>query len=46
MLQELELYNEDLLKKPSILLINKMDTEGAKEKYIEVKKHLKNFNGD
>ncbi|CAG9768548.1 unnamed protein product [Ceutorhynchus assimilis] len=41
--KELELYNEDLLKKPSILLVNKMDTTDADKKYVEVKKQLKNF---
>lgn len=41
--KELELYNEDLLNKPSMLLINKMDSEGADDKYKEIKKKLKNF---
>ena len=30
--KELELYNSDLLKKPSLLLINKMDMPQASEK--------------
>ncbi|KAL1512507.1 hypothetical protein ABEB36_002089 [Hypothenemus hampei] len=41
--KELELYNEELLKKPSVLVINKMDTEGSVEKYKEIKPHLLNF---
>ncbi|KAH8009317.1 hypothetical protein HPB51_014453 [Rhipicephalus microplus] len=38
--QELELYKEDLLSKPAILAVNKMDTEGAKEKYEELLEQL------
>ncbi|XP_050302015.1 GTP-binding protein 10 homolog [Anthonomus grandis grandis] len=41
--KELELYDKELLNKPSLLLINKMDTEGAMDKYMEVKNNLKNF---
>lgn len=41
--QELELYNEDLLNKPAMLLVNKMDTEGALEKYNEVNDQIKNL---
>lgn len=29
-----------------MLLINKMDTEGAKEKYLEIKDQLKNLDGE
>ncbi|KAG5891073.1 hypothetical protein JTB14_005709 [Gonioctena quinquepunctata] len=47
--KELEMYNEDLLTKPSMLLINKMDSEGALGKFQEIKDHLKDptefFNG-
>ncbi|ENN74408.1 GTP-binding protein 10 homolog [Dendroctonus ponderosae] len=43
--KELELYNEDLLNKHAILLINKMDSEGSEAKYQEVRKVMKNFKG-
>lgn len=47
-MQELELYNKDLLKKPAMLLVNKMDAEGAPEKYRNLKPSLfeleKSFN--
>ena len=33
--KELELYNPDLLKKPCVLAVNKMDTENSKEKLTE-----------
>ena len=33
--KELELYNPDLLKKPCVLAVNKMDTENSKEKMEE-----------
>lgn len=39
------MYNEDLLNKPSMILINKMDTEGAKDKYDEVKYQINNIKG-
>ncbi|XP_050533736.1 GTP-binding protein 10 homolog [Daktulosphaira vitifoliae] len=42
--KELELYKEDLLEKPAMLLINKMDTEGAKEKYLEIQEKIENLN--
>jgi GTPase involved in cell partitioning and DNA repair len=41
--KELELYNKDLLEKPSMLLINKMDTENAQQKYVEIKDSLQNI---
>ncbi|XP_019873109.1 GTP-binding protein 10 homolog [Aethina tumida] len=41
--KELELYNEDLLLKPSMILINKMDSENAQEKYNEIKDNIVNF---
>lgn len=43
--KELELYKEELLDKPAMLVINKMDTEGAKEKYLEIKNQLENLDG-
>ncbi|KAG5680746.1 hypothetical protein PVAND_010235 [Polypedilum vanderplanki] len=33
--KELEMYDQNLLEKPSILLVNKMDLDGSIEKYIE-----------
>lgn len=44
--QELELYNQNLINTPSIILINKMDTDGAKEKYEEVKHQLDNLKSE
>lgn len=41
--KELELYDETLLEKPSILLVNKMDIEGSIEKFEECEKHLKDL---
>ncbi|VVC30267.1 Hypothetical protein CINCED_3A020833 [Cinara cedri] len=41
--KELELYKKELLDKPALLVINKMDTEGAKEKYLEIKDQLENL---
>lgn len=38
--KELELYKEALLEKPAILAVNKMDTEGAKEKFEELLESL------
>lgn len=43
--KELEMYNTDLLSKPAVIIINKMDTDGAKEKYKEVKDKIKNLEG-
>nr|CAH7768205.1 unnamed protein product [Callosobruchus chinensis] len=43
LIKELEMYNEELLKKPSMLLINKMDTEGSNTSLTEVKEKLKNL---
>ena len=34
-IKELELYEPSLLEKPSILVINKMDTENAEEEFQE-----------
>lgn len=39
------MYKEELLDKPAMLVINKMDTEGAKEKYLEIKNQLENLDG-
>lgn len=45
LLQELELYNKDLLNKPAMLLVNKMDSEGAQQKYREIKSYFSNLPG-
>lgn len=34
--KELEMYKKDLIDKPSMVIINKMDSEGAQEKYNQV----------
>lgn len=39
--KELELYDATLLDKPSVLLINKMDTNGSEEEFL---RYEKNFN--
>ncbi|KAK9879465.1 hypothetical protein WA026_006535 [Henosepilachna vigintioctopunctata] len=41
--KELELYKPHLVDKPSLLLINKMDSDGAQDKYNEIKDDLKNL---
>ncbi|CAG9095419.1 unnamed protein product [Plutella xylostella] len=41
--KELELYNEELLEKPAILAINKMDLPGAEDTFNEVKEVLRNM---
>ena len=41
--KELKNYNEKLIKKPSIIMANKMDIEGAKENLKEFKKKVKNI---
>lgn len=38
--KELELYDATLLDKPSILLVNKMDTNGSEEEFMQYKKHF------
>lgn len=35
--RELELYRSDLVDKPCLCLVNKMDTDGAEEKLVELK---------
>lgn len=35
----------ELLSKPAMLLVNKMDSEGAEEKYNEIREELKNIAG-
>ncbi|XP_026464764.1 GTP-binding protein 10 homolog [Ctenocephalides felis] len=41
--KELELYKPDLLEKPAILLVNKMDKEIAKEEFEKIKDNLFNL---
>lgn len=43
--QELELYKASLLDKPHILLINKMDTDEADEKFDKTVDMVKNMAG-
>lgn len=38
---ELKKYNLDLLSKPTIIVCNKMDVDGAKENFDKIKKYLK-----
>ena len=42
--KELKDFNEKLLKKPQIIIANKMDLDGAKDNLIEFKKKLNNPN--
>lgn len=42
--KELELYDAELLDKPAILAINKIDIEGTQETFEEIKKSLANIN--
>ena len=41
--KELETYNAKLVKKPSIIIANKMDVEGSKENLEEFKKAIKDI---
>uniref|UniRef100_A0A1B6CW52 OBG-type G domain-containing protein n=2 Tax=Clastoptera arizonana TaxID=38151 RepID=A0A1B6CW52_9HEMI len=41
--KELELYKEELLDKPAILIINKMDVDGAQEMYKEIEHSVQNL---
>ncbi|MFP7699487.1 GTPase ObgE [Candidatus Phytoplasma pyri] len=40
--QELKMYNKNLLKKPQIIVANKMDVIGAKTKLIKLQKKISN----
>lgn len=44
-IQELELYKEELLGKPAILVINKMDLPEAQGRLRELEAHLENQEG-
>lgn len=39
------MYKEELLDKPALLAINKMDVPGAEEKFQELMKQLENPQG-
>nr|XP_033338786.1 GTP-binding protein 10 homolog isoform X5 [Megalopta genalis] len=41
--REIELYKPDLLKKPAMLLINKMDTKDSNKTFNEIKSKLNNL---
>ncbi|XP_078051137.1 GTP-binding protein 10 homolog [Augochlora pura] len=41
--REIALYKPDLLQKPAMLLINKMDTKGSNETFNEIKPKLNNL---
>ncbi|XP_068615987.1 GTP-binding protein 10 [Brachionichthys hirsutus] len=40
--RELELYKEELVLKPALLVVNKMDLPGAEDKLMELKEQLQN----
>lgn len=44
-LKELELYKEELLSKPALLVVNKMDLPDAEDKLAELKEQLQNPEG-
>lgn len=43
--KELELYDESLLRKPCILLLNKTDADGALDEYEKIKDKIPNLKG-
>ena len=43
--QELELYDESLTDKPSVLVVNKMDVEGSNVLLEELKHQMDNYEG-
>lgn len=43
--QELELYKDYLMYKPAILLVNKMDLEGAQKKFDEIQDTIRHLSG-
>lgn len=44
-LKELELYKEELVSKPALLVVNKMDLPDAEDKLAELKEQLQNPDG-
>lgn len=45
-LKELELYKEELMSKPALLAVNKMDLPDAEDKLSELKEQLQNPEGE
>ena len=43
--KELELYGKDVVSKPALLVVNKMDTDGAEEKWKDLESLLHNYQG-
>lgn len=43
--KELELYKEELLSKPALLVVNKMDLPDAQDKLAELKEQLEKPHG-
>lgn len=43
--KELELYDKELLKKPCMLLVNKMDVDGSQKEFDIVKEKIANLPG-
>lgn len=43
--KELELYDKELLKKPCILLLNKIDAEGSQKEFDFIKDKILNLSG-
>lgn len=43
--KELELYKEELLSKPALLVVNKMDLPDAEDKLAELKEQLEKPGG-
>lgn len=43
LIKELELYDETLLEKPCVLLVNKMDLNGSIEEYLKYEKVFENL---
>lgn len=43
--RELELYGKDILSKPILLIINKMDTEGAQKKLEQLQELMERYDG-
>lgn len=45
LIRELELYGRDILSKPALLVVNKMDTEGSDKMWENLEKSLSDFEG-
>lgn len=41
--KELELYNKELLERPCILVLNKIDEEGSREEYEKIKDRIRDL---